>query len=369
MTNREWPDWVRHRMRDWWLIVHPATYWRLALALAFLVVVGVYLSPRDRSFLVTASTRGAVITTDGTAMNTWQLPTATICFRREQVDRTIATTGPNVPCDPRLYEILDKRDLEFAWATGTTIQLGRAGSEGGFSVYVKDTRAKPTLVDGRELREGSWLYVAPTAWQSGMILTFAGRATIGEVPAPGARLTLIDGDYEIREPTALLARPQSVARGNLLSGDSAEISTSDGQPLIVYGFVDARDPGLAGVHLTIYSPPADSYLGISRFAAETVRVEPTWIDRALSDTILTALIAFLSLVSAGAAVGTSLRHVVVRRDGGLKAQARSPADSQVAAIEAKSRENPEGNRPDTGLVDHMRETTSIRTKRRTKPRS
>jgi hypothetical protein len=308
----------------------------VVLALLAAGLAALYLLPRDRSFAVSAVTHGLTATLSGTAMNTWRLPAATICYRHEG-RRPDLTQWPIMrPCNRQLFDLLATTDIEMGWADGARIAIERTAPGEGITVMLEAAGPEATYVAGRPFPIGSRLVIPESAWRASPVLTLSGDFQIGEVPAPGARRTLVSGGYEIREPAPWRQRAQAVSTGSFYAGDAVEIALpcpATGEACASSGFIDDRDSGAGGFGVTLYSPPADSTLRIHRFSAEPIEITPTWMERALKDSYLTALSVLFGVVTASASIArlflTSSSHHLGTAN---RLPQEAPAEPKVVSV-------------------------------------
>lgn len=277
---------------------------RLLFAAAAIVLVLAallaYLTPRPRSFAIEAQTRAVALSfAGGEAMNSWLLPDALVCVRhaRRTAGEVPVSADDAKTCDPRLYDIAHPVNGQTTWRDGDVVSLARPGS-GALEILVQKVGAQPPDVDGTALTESSRIVVPDGPSLDGLILNFAGHITIGDVPGPGSRHTLISGTYEVREAMPTQERPVPLLTGDLFPGDRIRI-LADGteNDVTSYGFV-AVQSGADALEVVAYSPAGDSVLRADRFGAKPILTTPTWIDRVVHDPILVAITTIAGIVGA-----------------------------------------------------------------------
>lgn len=273
----------------------------LVLTFVMIVMIGAfYLAPRPRSFAVDAQTRGVTLRfSGGESMNAWRLPDVMVCVRhdRRSAAAVAVTSADAALCDPRLYDIHRPATGEMTWREGDSITLSRAG-RGPLILLVGETGPDTPRIDGVPITRSSRLIVPEGTSMEGLVLNFAARVSIGDVPGPGAHQTLISGRFEVREPMPTQQRPVAVMSGTLFSGDRVRIvDDTTGADIASYGFVVVQN-GEDAMQVVAYSPPSNSALHVDRFAAGAVSTAPTWIDRVVHDPYLVAATAIMGVIAA-----------------------------------------------------------------------
>jgi len=316
-----------------WITSERARPWQLlALLVLVLVLAALYLSPRPRSFAINATTRAIDLTVVGASMSTWRLPDVLVCTRRgERLQGPGPTDRDGLSCDPRLYETSRVAELEMEWSPGTVLSVTRSGEGKALEVFVRDPAA--TSIDGTPLTAGSRLVVDGPAWAEGNSLTFSAQVVLGQVPGPGSQYNLMDGTFEIREATPTQSRAVPVMSGDLFPGDEVRIVGPEDDSVTSFGFIEPLDDSDPGFRVVAYTPPAQSVLRIDRFGAESIRVSPSWVDRALRDAIFTAV----TTVSAFAGSVAALYAIV---KGALSQPAPKPEPETKSAARPSTRRKP-----------------------------
>ncbi len=263
------------------------------------------LAPNPRSFAVQAATRGLTVTVDHAAMSKWLLERALVCFRND-ARVSAAPMQDGAVCDPGLYDVRSVRNLELEWASATQLQITRTGPKSPLTIRMVAPGAEPVLVDDRALSRADLVIVPSADWLDNGALTIAGDVRVGSRPGPGEAGIVMSGSYSVSERLVLAQRPVVLARGELFSGDEAQIRVRDGddtKPAQVFGFIEPRNDGEAGFAVTLYSEVSDSILHVDRFGARGIETNPSWVDRALANPSLLGASAMLALASGLANLG------------------------------------------------------------------
>src|SRR5690606_19387529 len=127
--------------------------WAL-LAFGFAGVLGCALfliKANERSFAVEAVTRGLKVEVEHTAMSSWLLDAAVVCFRRERRLGGGASAAGSAHCDPTLYETVALANLELAWPSGAVVALNRSGPDSPLVVRLETAGTALVDIEGRPL--------------------------------------------------------------------------------------------------------------------------------------------------------------------------------------------------------------------------
>jgi len=316
--------------------------WAL-LAFGFAGVLGCALfliKANERSFAVEAVTRGLRVEVEHTAMSSWLLDAAVVCFRRERRLGGGASAAGSAHCDPALYETVALANLELAWPSGAVVALNRSGPDSPLVVRLETAAAAPVDIEGRPLTPTDRVVVESADWLGNSTLTIAGRIVVGARPGPGETGNLLTGSYAVSERLPLAPTPVQLLDGTLLSGDTAEIVTRtvDGfRPAQAFGFVEPRGAREAGMGVTFYSEAGDNGLAIGRFGANGLTVTPHWVHRALANPVLlggSALLAVFSGLASLSFLGPVLAWAN-RRGGGAARPAADPVEAPASVPAAE----------------------------------
>lgn len=257
------------------------------LGLLFALLLGFSLWGRDRVFVVSAVTRGALIGFDG-AGNQWSLEAPQICTPKLRPEKNVPRgLGP---CDAGRYDFVSPESLTVVWESGSEV-LVQAGPGQGVTLVIQN---HPTLV------KGTRIVLSADAWAKTGALTLSGRVEIGGQLASGATDYLVSGQYEVREQAWFSASTEVVKSGDLSRGETARIMTLGSRS------GDMTD-ALVFAHLTPYeeksfqinaiSASGQTALALGYFGgAQPSLILPTWIDRALSSPLFITMSLMLSLL-------------------------------------------------------------------------
>ena len=180
-------------------------------------------------------------------------------------------------------------DGPVVWAAGTRAAI-QATPQGGLRIVVQDSR-------NRDLPEGTMILIDEADWQGTGALAFQGQTVVGDSIGSGARHYLDSGAWEARQQTwlswVLGGRARTVLEGDLVRGVQAQVLEGD-DPALVDGYLT---PG-SGTFFRFFvaSSPGDTSLEVRYFGAiGSSRLRPSWIDSAITSSVLIAVITVLGL--------------------------------------------------------------------------
>jgi hypothetical protein len=290
---------------------------RLAL-IAVLVTIALaiaYFAVSDRSFVLSAQTRGARIDVSGQTMTSWRLGRAKVCTR---VAPRGMGKGDDPDCDGRLFDIEEFVPLEVSWPVGTVLSVNQQSNSAPFEILLVDAEQFPVDIGEISLTRNSRIIVTGQDFARSGTLLFSGYLTIGGMPRSGASDLLVNGRYEVHESLLFRNRPVQVADGEFFSGDVVTVIDSGGKSVEVSGFVTNAPVGdETGFELLAFSPAGNHRIEIERLGARPTIIASSWLDRAVQDPWLIGLSALI-------AAALSIMEVIKKTSGALSG--RNPED-------------------------------------------
>lgn len=276
----------------------------IILLLGFLLLL---LFGSSRSFLVEAETGGVRLVFAGDS-NQWRLPNATLCLPVE-----IPLAPPDDECGSAARSDGIARERLVDWPAGATVDISRTAN-GSLSIEV-------VSASGLDVPANAEFKIDAEAWKGAGALTFRAAATVGQDMRTGARHYLHSGRWEAREAgpvTSLLRSVTEVVKEGTFSSGATVTVMIDGNPALVYGHLIPGETET--IALTMVSELGRPVLFERHFGvAEAVRIEPDWIDIAISSPILLAAAAIFSIIASGGQV----LIVWLRQSGKVLREARS----------------------------------------------
>jgi hypothetical protein len=253
-----------------------------------------YFAASDRSFVLSAQTRGAKIEITAQSISSWRLDRAKVCVR---IDRRSSGEGGDPDCDGRLFDIVDIAPLEISWPVGTVLALKQQSNSTPLEILLVDARQFPIDIGETALTRNSRIIVSGPDFAEAGSLLFSGYLGIGGMPRSGANDLMTSGRYEVHESLLFRNRPVRVAEGDFFSGDFVTVIDSDNEPVEVSGFVTNAPVGdKTGFELLAFSPAGNHRIEIDRLGARPTLIASSWLDRAVKDPWLLGLSALIAAV-------------------------------------------------------------------------
>lgn len=268
---------------------------------AILLLAVLLLWPNPRTFAVQAASRGVSVVVNQAAMSKWLFARAQVCFRNGvRPSATAIKVAYEGPCDPLLYDVLTYDDLEVEWPNGIGLDINKAGPDSALIIQVDSEQQLPVDLQDRAFGASDLLIVGSRDWLDGGTLTIGGNVVIGKPAGPGESGNLLSGSYRVSERLMPATAPVVLMKGELFSGDQVQILSRGAggiEEAQVFGFIEPRNNGEAGLGVTFYSAASDAMLSIDRFGAVSIRAMPSWFDRFLANPTLLGGTAILALIS------------------------------------------------------------------------
>lgn len=275
----------------------PHKYWRQILLGGILIVSALYFTSTDRSFAISAQTKGIEIEFTNSISGAWRIPKAIYCMRREARTSGNSTNKWNEICNNRLYEVQQIPNFEISWPKGTKLRLSYFSETEQLEIFVTQEAENTINVNGKPLTKNSRIILQKSSWEKAGSFIFSGYATIGSVPSPGSFDYLISGRFEVWENLIFRSKPVLVNSGDFFPGDSVKIvGNNNYENTIVNGFISPTIDISAGLQVQIYSPSGPNLLKTERFSTDSSYTSSSWYDRAINDPWLIGVYAILALM-------------------------------------------------------------------------
>ena len=312
-------------------------FFRIWLAVLFVLLALYYAAPRKQAFTVFASTEYLVVETVSSDSPDWELPQMEVCLRTDTPGQSSTDIAA---CDNALFEQHVLSDVALRWSGGYRLVLQGFDPSGLVVLVERDPSAEDVVVDGFKVQDqqsdedapfgvavtnGSLLRIPFLSGDRPMI-PLRGKVSIGDVPSSRHGLLLREARFEIRQTLGLTRRPVVVAEGTLFPGDRIGFARAK-QPLwdrFASLFRPAPSEQAAPseditaslfvTDISRLSPAFDlvattssefSSLRLTRIGSQPTIIPVSWTQRVAADTIPVALATLLGLLGTAIALSNA----------------------------------------------------------------